>query len=329
MLPAPRILIVEDDPDWMVEISEILSDYDLIKASTLREANEMIMKQSFNLIVLDLGLSAASGITSGLAVLDNIKSKALNVPCVVVTGRDFSIRTANELFRKYHIFDGLKKPDEITRLSSTVKAALQEKYQPYPAVIKVLFLSATPENMTRLEVDKEYRLVDEAMRRSELRDRYEIRYNPAMKVSEVQEVLLRFRPNIVHFSGHGSNYREIVLLNEDGNAHPVSSPALENLFRLVKKDNIRCVILNACYSASQAKAIAKSIECVIGMSNAITDQSAILFSTAFYQGLGYGNDLKASFDLGCNQLDLASLGEQNVPKLLVKKGSDPKELYFA
>jgi CheY-like chemotaxis protein len=328
MKSKPLVLIVEDDPDWMDEICEILSEYALVKASSVKEANRIISEQPLNLLVLDLGLSDTTGVMSGLAILDSIKSKALNLPCVVVTSRDFSIIVANELFKHYQIFDGLRKPDDINRLSSVAALALEKNQRPY-GPIKVLFLSATPEDMVRLEVDKEYKAIDEAIRKSDVRDRYEIRYNPATKVSEVQGVLLRFRPNIVHFSGHGSNRKELILLDDDGAVHPVSTSALEGLFDLVNKDkNIKCVILNACYSSSQAKAIANHIECVIGMSDEITDQAAINFSTSFYQGLGYGNDIKTSFDLGRNQLSLVASGEHNTPKLIVKKDAILGKIFF-
>jgi hypothetical protein len=119
----------------------------------------------------------------------------------------------------------------------------------------------------------------------------------------------------VHFSGHGSESSEIVLENESGRSQVVPSKALSKLFKVLK-DNIRCVILNACYSAPQAEAIAQNIDCFIGMSKAIGDKSAICFSVAFYQAIGYGRDIKTAFDLGCLQIDLENLGEENTPKLL-------------
>ena len=93
------------------------------------------------------------------------------------------------------------------------------------------------------------------------------------------------------------------------------------------KDNIRCVVLNACYSEGQAEAIAQHIDCVVGMSRAISDPAAMGFATAFYQALGYGRDVKTAFDLGCAQIDLESLGEQNTPKLLALR-INPKDLVF-
>ena len=95
----------------------------------------------------------------------------------------------------------------------------------------------------------------------------------------------------------------------------------------VLKDNIRCVVLNACYSEQQAQAIAAHIDCVVGMSKAIGDQAAIGFAASFYQALGYGKDIKTAFELGCVQVDLEGLNEQDTPKLLATR-CDPKKSVF-
>jgi hypothetical protein len=86
-------------------------------------------------------------------------------------------------------------------------------------------------------------------------------------------------------------------------------------------------VLNACYSEKQAQAIAQHIDCVIGMSKAIGDAAAISFAAAFYQALGYGRSVKAAFDLGCAQIDLENLDEQDTPKLLAIN-TDPASITF-
>ena len=60
--------------------------------------------------------------------------------------------------------------------------------------------------------------------------------------------------------------------------------------------------------------IAKHVKCVIGMSDSITDKAAITFSTSFYLALGYGRDVKTSFELGCLQIELEGFSEENIPK---------------
>lgn len=193
-------------------------------------------------------------------------------------------------------------------------------------IIKILFLAANPANTNPLKLDQESRSIDQALRQSEFRHKFELVQHWAVHVSDLQGILLRHKPDIVHFSGHGSEAGEIVLKDGYGYNHPVSVKALSQLFNVLK-DNIRCVVMNACYSEPQAKAIAQHINSVIGMSQAIKDDSAISFASSFYQALGYGRDLKTAFDLGCLQIDMENLEEQDIPQLLALK-SDPAAIFF-
>jgi len=56
--------------------------------------------------------------------------------------------------------------------------------------------------------------------------------------------------------------------DDQGKSRSVDAEALDAVFQLVK-DDVKAVVLNACYSELQALAIARSIAHVIGMSNAI------------------------------------------------------------
>lgn len=192
--------------------------------------------------------------------------------------------------------------------------------------IKILFLAANPKDTEPLRLGEEVREIDTALLKAKFRDKFEIEQQHAVRVSDLQEHLLRYQPDIVHFSGHGSQAREIILEDNTGESKPVSARALSNLFALLK-DNIRCVVLNACYSAGQAQAIAEHIDCVVGMSKAIGDASAIRFAAAFYQALGFGRDVKTAFGLGRNQIDLEGLNEQDTPQLLAVHGK-PEEIVF-
>jgi hypothetical protein len=195
------------------------------------------------------------------------------------------------------------------------------------SAIKILFLAANPSGTTRLRLDKEIREIDQALRQAEFRDRFDIKQHWAVRVADLQGLLLRHKPDIVHFCGHGSASSGLVLEDASGKRHPVSARAMSQLFSILK-DNIKCVVLNACYSEPQAQAIAEHIDCVIGMSEAIGDAAAISFAVAFYQALGFGRDVRTAFDLGCVQIDLENLDEQDTPKLLAKT-SDPKDFVQA
>ena len=194
-------------------------------------------------------------------------------------------------------------------------------------MIKILFLAANPSDTTRLSIDQESRAIDQVLRQAKFRDKFDIKQHFAVQMDDLQLFLLDYRPDIVHFSGHGSLDNEIILDDGNGNRHRVTPHALSGLFSALK-DNIRCVVLNACYSEPQAQAIAQHIDCVIGMSDAIGDTAAINFAKAFYRALGFGRNIKIAFDLGCIQIDMANLNEQNIPKLLCEK-CEPEHLIFA
>ncbi len=183
--------------------------------------------------------------------------------------------------------------------------------------VKILFLSANPLDTSRLRVDKEQREIDHELKMSRSRERFELIDAEALRPNDLQQVLLDNEPQIVHFSGHGSD-EGVVLEDEDGNAKPISTAALASLFRLFK-DKVECVVLNACYSETQAKAIGEYVPYVIGMSNAIPDEAALQFSTGFYKAIGAGKSIEFAFDLGINALQLEGLDAAIIPHLIKNK----------
>ncbi len=195
------------------------------------------------------------------------------------------------------------------------------------APTKVLFLSATPIDADRLRVEEEIREIDEAIRGSEYRDQFDIRQQSAVRVIDLQAHLLRHRPQIVHFSGHGTEDGRLMLEDANGNCVAVPRAALTRLFGAFT--NIRCVVLNVCFSQEQAEGIATSVDCVVGMSSSIGDVAAIGFARAFYQALAFGCSVSQAFELGSVQVGLADLPDEHVPQLLLKEAIDASLVSFA
>jgi hypothetical protein len=139
------------------------------------------------------------------------------------------------------------------------------------------------------------------------------------------QLLNQHKPQIVHFSGHGSKAGEIILVDSHGSPKPVNPAALRALFETLK-DNIRLVILNACYSKKQAEAITQVIDCAIGMNDAIGDEAAITFAASFYRAIGFGRSIKQAFDQGIVALLLEGIPEENKPELLTRNGVNPEKI---
>ena len=193
--------------------------------------------------------------------------------------------------------------------------------------IKILFLAANPTDTARLRLGEEVRAIDQSLQLAKYRDAFDLEQAHAVRVADLQGLLMRYQPHIVHFSGHGAESGEILFQDDAGRAQAVPPQALANVFSLLT-DNIRCVVLNACFSQTQAEAIAQHVDCVVGMSQEIGDADARTFAAAFYEALAYGKSVKTAFELGRNQIDLAGLEDGEVPQLLCPN-SDPATVVFA
>ncbi len=183
---------------------------------------------------------------------------------------------------------------------------------------RILLLSANPKNTGSLRLDEEVRDIEEALQRSRHRDEFDIRSRWAVRPRDMARAILDYEPNIIHFSGHGEGENGILLEDETGQAKFVSPETLSDLFKLFA-ENVECVILNACYSETQAKTICQHIDYVIGMNTAIKDRAAIEFSVGFYDALSNGRDYDFAYKLGCQYISMAGVPQADVPQLMKKR----------
>jgi len=195
-------------------------------------------------------------------------------------------------------------------------------------MIKILFLSANPKDSTPLRLEEEARAIDKKLEETPFRRTFEFVPVFALRVSDLQQHLMRYSPQIVHFSGHGSSTGEIILEDGAGNCRAVPIDGLKTLFALEGR-NVVCVVLNACSSEGQASAIAAHIPFVIGMSGAIGAEAALSFAVAFYQALGYGRTIWQALELAKCQIQLDGLPGHGVPTLISKEGADARAVCLA
>ncbi len=197
--------------------------------------------------------------------------------------------------------------------------------------VKVLFLAASPDGAGTLKLDEEIRSITHKILTAESRD-IELISAWAVRPDDLLQTLNQHKPNIVHFSGHGSPSGEIILVDENlvnGRQvpKPVSPKAIKALFQVLK-DNVQVVVLNACFSRIQAEAIKDVIDCVIGMNAAIGDKAAITFAASFYRALGFGRSVKEAFEQGKVALLLEGIPGETIPELLVKTGVEPSNVFL-
>ncbi|MEM6631529.1 MAG: hypothetical protein AAF694_17745 [Bacteroidota bacterium] len=153
-----------------------------------------------------------------------------------------------------------------------------------PEPKRILFLASNPADTGRLRFDKEHKEISESIRRSKYRDFCELDEAFAVSARDIARKILDVRPHIIHFTGHGTRTGKLVA--EKAEARQMLGPnALGNLLSSFS-DTVELVILNACYSERSAEAILKHIPFVIGMRDAIQDQTAIDFAIGLYDAFG-------------------------------------------
>ncbi len=211
---------------------------------------------------------------------------------------------------------------------ASIKARPPSQSPTAPMKNTILFLAANPDGVTKLALDHECRAIREKIRASDYPKALELRSEWAVRPDDLLQYLNEYRPQVVHFSGHGSAGEELVLHDEVDRPVTVSTPALRALFSTLK-DNIRVVLLNACYSRTQAEAIVEIVDCAVGMKRAIGDKAAIAFAASFYRALGFGRSVQEAFEQGRAAILLQGIREEDTPELLFKLGVDPRTIYLA
>lgn len=82
LLDGKRVLIVDDEPDVLEVLEELLSMCDLVKASTYEEAKELLESQAFDIAILDI-----MGV-DGYGLLEIAKGK--KITAVMLTAHAFT-----------------------------------------------------------------------------------------------------------------------------------------------------------------------------------------------------------------------------------------------
>ena len=178
---------------------------------------------------------------------------------------------------------------------------------------RILVLAANPSDTAKLHLSREVREIEEGLALSDGRDQFEVISQWAVRPEDLRRALLKYKPTIVHFSGHGIEDQGLVFEDDAGQSKLVSASTLAKLFKLCP--SVECVLLNACYSEKQAVAIAQHIQYVIGMNRDIGDRAAIKFAVGFYDGIGDGRSVEEAFEFGLVSIDLDGLPESATPVL--------------
>jgi hypothetical protein len=135
---------------------------------------------------------------------------------------------------------------------------------------------------------------------------------------------MKYRPHIVHFSGHGHKTRKIILGGAAGRAKTVDKRGLAGVFALYKH-HVRLVVLNACFTDTVARSVAQTVDYAIGADKGIGDTAAVAFAAAFYRALGFGKSVRDAFASAQAELALTKIPRAQGIALFVRSGLDKSD----
>ncbi len=207
---------------------------------------------------------------------------------------------------------------------------------------RILFLSANPTDTGQLRLGTELRDIKDAFRGAKNRDSIEMHERLAVRTRDLRQAMLDVDPHIVHFAGHGVAWHVegeisgrslimpkmespdptraggIVLEDDAGHSNVVSDEKLAALLGLFS-ENLRCLVLNACYSEVQAKVLIRHVPYIVAMKSAVPDETAIRFAVAFYESIGAGRDVPFSFRFAMAALGLEDTAGAAIPVLIERE----------
>lgn len=170
-----------------------------------------------------------------------------------------------------------------------------------PSTLSVLLTGADSDPGLRLNVTGELDRVKKALAPLVSQGKITVQRVDPLRADKLQAPLVRMKPHVFHFAGHGewdADHQEgaLILVGERGPDRLTT----EFLATLLRSNDVRLVVLNACESApdsdlpwagiAQALVLA-GVPAVVAMRAPIADSAAIVFAETFYTAVAAGEPL--------------------------------------
>jgi CHAT domain-containing protein len=166
-------------------------------------------------------------------------------------------------------------------------------------------------------VAEEAREISDRIQEGPYRNKFEVHNHGAVRPKDLQRLLLTYEPQIVHFSGHGSKGHRILLNGTNGRAQAVDQQGLKEVFAFYNK-HVRLVLLNACFTKTQARLISDVVDYSIGTARPIGDKVSVAFAGAFYRALAFGKSIRDAFRSAKVELALTKMARSRGIELFVR-----------
>lgn len=205
---------------------------------------------------------------------------------------------------------------------STLAVMLRERPSPKPEKLRILVLGAS--SAGDLRVGREQARIRAAVERALHRDLVELDVRPAATAEDLLDGITKFRPHVVHFSGHSGE--QLIEFEDDIDEHHggivVSAAAFAAALNATDEPPM-LVVLNSCSSAAQLEALNEIVPFGIGMADEVTDVDAINYAAWLYASIANGQSIAAAHRAGVAKLELDGVEGAELPTLRAASGAEP------
>jgi len=213
----------------------------------------------------------------------------------------------------------------ISASEGRMSAEISKLRPPQVEPLRILYLTAASRG--DLRVDEEIRRVKAGVRAATHRDLVQIEHLPAATPSDLLDGLSRFKPHIVHFSGHSN---ETVLVFDTGSDAPslgqrITAQAFARAMSAIDLPPT-LVVLNSCKSETQLAGLLATVPIAIGMSNSIKDGDAMTFAARFYTTVADGESVNSAYLMAKVQMEFNGLSGTDLPVMASAPGVNPSEV---
>ena len=180
------------------------------------------------------------------------------------------------------------------------------------AKIKLLFLASRPENAGAMHLEWDLQALQRAFDTTRSNDRFLTRFLWAPTKADLIDSLNLFKPDIVHFSGHGgqaSAEKEAGILLNTRAAQPayLEEQNLLSLLRGLRADRPKLLVLASCWGLGIARSATSFVSCAVGCPSTMSDAVARGFIHGFYASIAAGRSVRDAYDIGLSGIPASIL----------------------
>jgi hypothetical protein len=197
------------------------------------------------------------------------------------------------------------------------------------AALRIALLVTNPERRASLQTGVEARDIEAALKASGNWDQIDLKIFLAPTLVNLLDALNQFKPNVLHFSGHGGG-GALLFDNERAGADGGTVLNFEMVGRVMQATAFRpdLLVLAACDTVSGADVFLSSVPAVVAMDDEIDDDAACDFSAQFYRSLASGASITNALTQAKLVLEHKGYADAQLPTLVSATGQAATKIFI-